>query len=82
MSSSLKDFQEKFFDLFSQYKTEIPPSNMFEVCRDSADRFLDKESWNLNSNRSKLKKFHNKNQNKDKFFEYISFIQEKLLMYL
>ena len=32
---------------------------------------MDEEYWLVNSNRSKLKRFHKNRQNKDKFFEYI-----------
>ena len=38
MSSSLKDFLEKFFDLCRKYQTEIPSQKMAEVLRDYADR--------------------------------------------
>ena len=38
MSSSLKDFLDKFFDLCKEYQTEIPPKKMAEVLRDYADR--------------------------------------------
>ena len=38
MSSSLKDFLHKFFDLCRAYQTEIPPQKMAEVLRDYADR--------------------------------------------
>jgi len=32
---------------------------------------LTKDFWLINSNRSRVKRFSKKNQNKDKFFEYI-----------
>ena len=32
---------------------------------------MDEEYWLVNSNRSKVKRFHKNKQNKDKFFEYI-----------
>ena len=32
---------------------------------------MDEEYWLVNSNRSKVKRFHKNRQNKDKFFEYI-----------
>ena len=38
MSSSMKDFLDKFFDLCREYQEEIPPQNMAEVLRDYADR--------------------------------------------
>ena len=38
MSSSLKDFLHKFFDLCRENQTEIPPQKMAEVLRDYADR--------------------------------------------
>ena len=37
MSSSMKDFLEKFFDL-CRYQEEIPPQKMAEILRDYADR--------------------------------------------
>ena len=33
MSSSMKDFLDKFFDLFREYQEEIPPQKMAEVLR-------------------------------------------------
>ena len=38
MSSSMKDFLDKFFDLCREYQEEIPPQKMAEVLRDYADR--------------------------------------------
>ena len=38
MSSSMKDFLNKFFDLCREYQEEIPPQKMAEVLRDYADR--------------------------------------------
>ena len=38
MSSSMKDFLEKFFDLCKEYQQEIPPQKMAEVLREYADR--------------------------------------------
>ena len=38
MSSSMKDFLEKFFDLCREYQEEISPQKMAEVLRDYADR--------------------------------------------
>ena len=34
MSSSMKDFLDKFFDLCRKYQEEIPPQTMAEVLRD------------------------------------------------
>ena len=39
MSSSMKDFLDKFFDLCREYQQEIPPQKMTEMLRDYADRF-------------------------------------------
>ena len=41
MSSSIKDFLNKFFDLCREYQQEIPPQKMAEILREYADR-LDK----------------------------------------
>ncbi len=41
MSSLLKDFFNKFFELRRKYQTEIPPQRISEVLIDYADR-LDK----------------------------------------
>ena len=38
MSSSMKDFLNKFFDLCREYQQEIPPQKMAEVLREYADR--------------------------------------------
>ena len=38
MSSSMKNFLEKFFDLCKEYKQEIPPQKMAEVLRDYSKR--------------------------------------------
>ena len=38
MSSSMKDFLDKFFDLCREYQQEIPPQKMAEVLREFADR--------------------------------------------
>ena len=45
MSSSIKDFLNKFFDLCREYQQEIPPQKMAEILREYADR-LD-ELWIL-----------------------------------
>ena len=44
MSSSMKDFLDKFFDLCREYQQEIPPQKMAEILREYADR-LDK--WKI-----------------------------------
>ena len=41
MSSSIKDFLDKFFDLGREYQEEIPPQKMTDILREYADR-LDK----------------------------------------
>ena len=38
MSSSMKDFLDKFFDLCKEYKHEIPTQKMAEILREYADR--------------------------------------------
>ena len=38
MSSSMKDFLDKFFDLCRAYQQEIPPQKMAEILREYADR--------------------------------------------
>ena len=38
MSSSMKDFLNKFFDLCREYQEQIPPQKMAEILRDYADR--------------------------------------------
>ena len=38
MSSSMKDFLDKFFDLCIKYPQEIPPQKMSQVLREHADR--------------------------------------------
>ena len=38
MSSSIKDFLAKFFDLCREYQEKIPPEKIAEVLRDYADR--------------------------------------------
>ena len=37
------------------------------------------EYWLINSNRSKVKRFHKKNKNKDKFFEYMYIDSGKII---
>jgi len=38
MSSSMKDFLNKFFDLCREYQQEIPPQKMAEILREYAER--------------------------------------------
>lgn len=38
MSSSMKDFLDKFFDLCREYQQEIPPQKMAEILREYTDR--------------------------------------------
>ena len=38
MSSSMKDFLDKFFDLCRKYQQEIPPKKMAEILREYPDR--------------------------------------------
>ena len=38
MSSSMKDFLDKFFDLCREFQEEIPPQKIAEVSWDYADR--------------------------------------------
>ena len=38
MSSSIKDFLDKFFDLCREYQQEIPAQKMAEILREYADR--------------------------------------------
>tara|TARA_Y100001970_G_scaffold287037_1_gene410704 strand:- start:683 stop:871 length:189 start_codon:yes stop_codon:yes gene_type:complete len=38
MSSSMKDFLDKFFNLCREYQEEIPPQKMAEILRDYANR--------------------------------------------
>ena len=38
MPSSIKDFLDKFFDLFREYQQGITPQKMAEILREYADR--------------------------------------------
>jgi len=38
MSSSMKDFLDKFFDFCREYQQEIPPQKMTEILRVYTDR--------------------------------------------
>ena len=51
MSSSMKDFLEKFFDLCKEYQQEIPPQKMAEVLREYADRLA---GWRIMANENRL----------------------------
>ena len=44
MSSSMKDFLDKFFDLCREYQQEIPPQKMAEILREYADRL---DEWKI-----------------------------------
>ena len=41
MSSSMRDFLEKFFDLCREYQQEIPPQQISEILREYVDRLDD-----------------------------------------
>ena len=36
--NTMKEFLDKFFDLYKEYQQTIPPHNMAEVLRDYAER--------------------------------------------
>ena len=38
MTSKIKDFLDKFFDLCREYQEYIPPDKIAEILRDYADR--------------------------------------------
>ena len=38
MSSSMKDFLDKFFDLCREYQQVIPPQKIAEISREYSDR--------------------------------------------
>ena len=38
MSSSMKDFLDKIFDLGREYQQEIPPKKIADILREYADR--------------------------------------------
>ena len=38
MSSSMKDFLDKFFDFCKEYQQEIPPQKIAEILREYPDR--------------------------------------------
>ncbi len=38
MSSSIRNFLDKFFDLCREYQQKIPPQKMAEILREYADR--------------------------------------------
>ena len=52
MSSSMKDFLNKFFDLCREYQQEIPAQKMAEILREYADRL---DWWRILSDLSKFK---------------------------
>jgi len=49
MSSSMKDFLNKFFDLCREYQQEIPAQKMAEILREYADRL---DGWRILSDLS------------------------------
>ena len=65
MSSSMKDFLDKFFDLCREYQREIPPQKMAEVLREYADRL---DGWVILANLRKYKGYIISKQNLSKFF--------------
>ena len=60
MSSSMKDFLNKFFDLCREYQKEIPPQKMAEVLREYADRL---DGWRILADLRKDIKDNNFNPN-------------------
>ena len=38
MSSTMKDYLDKFFDLSREYQHEIPPQKMADILREYADK--------------------------------------------
>ena len=52
MSSSMKDFLDKFFDLCREYQQEIPAQKMAEILREYADRL---DGWRIHADLSKFK---------------------------
>ena len=65
MSSSMKDFLDKFFDLCREYQREIPPQKMAEVLREYADRL---DGWIILADLRKYKGYIISKQNLSKFF--------------
>ena len=51
MSSSMKDFLDKFFDLCREYQQEIPPQKMAEILREYADRL---DEWLILADQKKV----------------------------
>ena len=47
ISSSMKDFLDKFFDLWREYQQEIPSQKIAEILKDYADRLDGKGSQGL-----------------------------------
>ena len=45
MSSSMKEFLDKFFDLCREYQQEIPPQKMSEILREYAETAT--EAWEI-----------------------------------
>ena len=65
MSSSMKDFLDKFFDLCREYQQEIPPQKMAEVLREYADRL---DGWGILADLINYIKDHNFSKTLSKFF--------------
>ena len=66
MSSSVKNFLDKFFDLCREYQKEIPPQKITEILRDYADRL---DEWLILSQLTIFQKNIISKQNLYKFFE-------------
>ena len=60
MSSSMKDYLGKFFDLYREYQQEIPPKKMAEVLREYAERL---DGWRILADLRKDIKDNNFNPN-------------------
>ena len=65
MSSSMKDFLDKFFDLCREYQQVIPPQKMAEVLREYADRL---DGWIILADLRKYKGYIISKKNLSKFF--------------
>ena len=65
MSSSIKDFLDKLFDLCREYQQEIPPQKMAEISREYADRL---NGWIVMADLIKDIKYHNFSKTLSKFF--------------
>ena len=65
MSSSMKDFLDKFFDLCREYQQEIPPQKMADVLKEYSDRL---NGWRILANLIKDINYHNIYKTLSKFF--------------